>query len=284
MAGETKTLTIGQSATILDIFLSANGSPVSGQYVGFEIFDAGNTSTGSGIALNPELGHYTASGIIPAGYALGAWQVDWTIISAGGGLLFATEPFLVQDITVAIGFQPSTDITSAIYEAVRLDVGDPNASIFDDDFLKRILIKAVRRLNHRLGLSITDRPRGIPGGFGGPRLKVNPIIADVEAGTITPNNDELNDLIIMQMELILLESELSALKRLAISGPFGTSVGNDGISVTNADQVSVTISSTRLTFRSDLYKFDVQNRRKELEDAIKAFLGRLTANFSKLIY
>ena len=120
----------------------------------------------------------------------------------------ATEPFIVQDVTISIGFVDSSDVTSTIYDAVRIDIGDPEASIFDDDFLKRVLVKSVRRLNQRLGLSITDRPKGIPGGFGGPRIKVNPIIANVESGTITPNNDEIVDLVIMQMELVILESEI----------------------------------------------------------------------------
>lgn len=284
MPGETKVLSVGASAEILDIYLSANGNPVSGKYVGFELLDAADTSVVSGVALNPELGKYTGSGIIPAGYQLGTWQIDWTIVTLSDNVLFATEPFTVQELEILIGFVPETDKTGSIYEAVRIDIGDPAGLIFDDDFLKRVLIKAVRRLNHRLGLSVTDRPKGVPGNFGGQRLKVNPIVADVEVGTITPCNDELIDLIVMQMELIILESELSALKRLTANGIFGSTVGRDGISVTNADNVSVTISTGRLGFRSDLHKFDVLQRRKELEDAIKAFLNRLTGNFSKLIY
>ncbi len=290
MVGETKTLTVGQAASALDIFLAANGSAVSGQYVGFQLFDAVNASAVSGVALNPALGHYTGSGLVPAGYQLGSWHVNWTIITLSNSLVTASESFLVQDVSVSIGFNPSTDVTSSIYDAVRIDIGDPAGSIFDDDFLKRVLIKAVRRLNQRLGLSHTDRPKGIPGGFGGPRIKVNPIVPDVEAGTITPNNDEIIDLVIMQMELIILEAEVSALKRLAAtsaSGPFATLVvgaSQDGISVTNADQVSVSISPSRLGVRSDLHKFDVKNRREELEMAVKVFLSRLSGNFGKCIY
>lgn len=290
MAGETKVLTIGQAASALDIFLSANGSAVSGKYVGFELFDAANASVVSGVALNPELGHYVGSGLIPAGFQLGAWHVDWTIITLSDSLVDATEPFIVQDISVSIGFVPPDDVTSAIYDAVRIDIGDPDGQVFDDDFLKRVLQKAVRRLNQRLGLSPTARPKGIPGNFGGPRIKVCPIIADVEAGTITPNNDEIVDLVILQMEVIILESEVSALKRLAAtaaSGPFASLVvgaTQDGISVTNADGVSVSISPSRLMVRSDLHKFDVKTRREELEMAIRAFLNRLSGNFGKLIY
>jgi len=287
---ESKVLTVGQSASALDVYLSANGAAVSGKYVGFELFDAAGTSAVSGVALNPALGEYVGSGLIPAGFQLGDWRVDWTIITLADSLVDATEPFTVQDINVTIGFATPGDVTSEIYEGVRLDIGDPEGEIFDDDFLKRILQKAVRRLNHRLGLSPVSRPQGIPGGFGGPRIKVSSIIADVEAGTVTPSNDEIHDLVIMQMELIVLESEVSALKRLAASsasGPFATlvaSASQDGISVTNADGVQVSISPSRLTTRASLHKFDVQQRRKELEDAVRAFLNRMTGNFSKLIY
>lgn len=290
MAGETKVLTIGQSAAALDIFLSANGAAVSGQYVGFELFDAAGTSAVSGVALNPSLGKYVGSGTIPAGYQLGAWRVDWTIVTLADSLATASEPFCVQDIDVSIGFVPPGDKYSDIYEAVRLDIGDPDGAVFDDDFLARNLKKAVRRLNHRLGLSTAQRPQGIPGGFGGPRIKVYPIIANIEAGTITPNNDEICDLVVMQMELIILESEISALKRLAAtsaSGPYASMIAGatqDGISVKNFDGVTVSISPSRLTTRADLHKFDVKNRREELERMIRAFLGRQTGNYGKLIY
>lgn len=290
MAGETKVLTVGQAASALDIFLSANGAAVSGKYVGFELFDAANASAVSGVALNPDLGHYVGSGLIPAGFQLGTWHIDWTIITLADSLVMATEPFCVQDVSVTIGFVPPGDVTSAIYEAVRIDIGDPDGQVFDDDFLKRVLQKAVRRLNQRLGLSPTSRPKGIPGNFGGPRIKVSPIIADVEGGTVTPSNDEIHDLVILQMELIVLESEISALKRLAAtasSGPFATlvsSANSDGVSVTNADGVQVSISPSRLMVRADLHKFDVQRRREELEMAIRAFLNRMTGNFGKMVY
>lgn len=290
MAGETKVLTVGQAASALDIYLAANGSAVSGKYVGFQIFDAANVSAVSGVALNPELGHYVGSGLIPVGFQLGVWHIDWTIVTLLDNVAEATEPFIVQDVLISIGFVSPSDDTNPIYDAVRIDIGDPAGSIFDDDFLKRVLVKAVRRLNQRLGLSLTDRPQGIPGGFGGPRIKVNPIIANVEDGSITPDNDEIFDLIVLQMELIILESEISALKRLgAVSGggPFGASASSasqDGISVTNADGVQVSISPSRLTVRSDLHKFDVKNRREELEIAIKAFLNRMTGNFGKMVY
>jgi len=289
MAGETKVLTVGQAASNLDIFLSANGAAVSGKYVGFELIDAAGASAVSGVALNPSLGKYVGSGIIPAGFQLGDWRVDWTIITQANSLATASEPFCVQDVNVTIGFVPETDKTSAIYDAVRIDIGDPDGQVFDDHFMQRVLEKSVRRLNQRLGLSPTSRPKGIPGNFGGPRLKVSPITADLEAGTISPDNDEICDLIVMQMELIILESEISALKRLGAggSGPFASlSAGGakDGVSVKNADGVSVSLSPSRLNFRADLHKFDVEQRRKEYEMAVRAFLNRMTGNFGKMIY
>lgn len=287
MAGETKILTVGASAESLDIFLSANGIPVSGQFVGFQLFDAADISAVSGIALNPALGHYTASGVIPAGHQLGSWHIDWDVITAGGSFLETSEPFIVNDATIAIGFVPLTDKTGTIYDAVRIDIGDPEAAIFDDDFLKRVLVKAVRRLNQRLGLSRTSRPKGVPGNFGGPRLRIAQLEVDVEAGTVTPNNDELCDLIILMMEYIIITSETSAMKRLQASGPFAASVGTssrDGIMVRNADGVTIDVSIGRLQTRASLHRLDVETREKELETAIKAFLGRMTGNFGKFIW
>jgi hypothetical protein len=287
MAGETKTLTVGAAATSLDIFLSANGIAVSGQYVGFELFDAAGVSASSGIAINPALGTYTASGVIPAGFQLGTWRVDWDVITAGGSLVNASEPFCVNDATIAIGFVPAADKTGSIYEAVRIDIGDPDGNTFDDDFLKRVLIKSVRRLNQRLGLSRTSRPRGVPGNFGGQRLQIAELTLDVEAGTVTPNNDELCDLIILMMEYVIITSETSAWKRFEASGPFAggaASLSRDGIMVKNADGVTIDISAGRLQSRTTLHRLDVQTREKELDTAIKAYLGRMTGNFGKYIW
>lgn len=290
MAVETKILTVGQANSALDIFLAANGSPVSGKYVGFQLFDATNTSALSGVALNPEFGHYVGSGTIPGGFSLGDWHINWTIITQTNNLLFASEPFSVQDLTVSIGFVPAGDIPGGIYDAVRIDIGDPDGQIFDDDFLKHVLIKSARRLNHRLGLSAHSRPQGIPGGFGGPRIRVAHLDLDVETGFLSPNNDEIEDLLIMMCEYIIITSETSALKRLGASfasGPFATVLGgiaNEGISVTNADGVIVNISTGRLQFRTTLQRLDVETRTKELEAAIKVFLSRMTGNFGKLVY
>lgn len=289
MAGESKILTVGQTASALDIFLSANGAAVSGKYVGFQLFDAGNTSVVSGVALNPALGHYTGSGLIPIG-ALGSWHIDWTIITQSDSVATASEPFQVQDIEVTVGFIPTTDKIFSIYDAVRIDIGDPLGHIFDDNFLQHVLVKAVRRLNHRLGLSRTARPQGIPGGFGGPKIQVAHLEVDVEAGTVSPDNDELCDLIILMMEYIVITGETSSLKRLGAafaSGPFATvltGISNEGISVTNADGVTVNISAGRLQARTSMQRLDVETRKDELEMAIRAFLNRMTGNMGKMIY
>lgn len=290
MANETKVLTVGQDASALDIFLSANGAAVSGKYVGFQLFDAANGSAVSGVALNPTLGHYVGSGLIPAGYQLGNWHIDWTIVTLLDSVVFASEPFTVQDLTVSIGFVPSTDVTSTIYDAVRIDIGDPYGHVFDDHFLQHVLIKAVRRLNHRLGLSKKSRPQGIPGGFGGPKIQIAQLTVDVEGGTISPNNDELCDLIIMMMEFIIITGETSSLKRLGASfssGPFATTltgIEGEGISVTNADGVTINVSAGRLQARTAMQRLDVETREKELERAILAFISRMTGSFGKLIY
>jgi len=290
MAGEVRTLTVGSDVSVLDIYLSSGGNPVAATFVGYQFKDSADVVAASGTAVNPATGTYKASGVVPAGFQLGTWEIQWNIITAGNELVHATEKFCVNAVDIAIGFVPATDKTATIYEAVRLDIGDPEGAVFDDGYLQRILVKAVRRLNHRLGLSVTSRPLGIPGGFGGTRLKVSPIVADLSAGTISPNNDELCDLVIMMMEWIVVTSEVSALKRLtanAVSGPHVATVASasqDGITVKNADGVEVSIQGGRLQNRYLLHKLDVDTKTKELEDAIRAFLGRQTGNYGKMIY
>jgi hypothetical protein len=290
MAGETKTFTVGADISSLDIFLSAGGTATNATNVGFELFDAAGAAAVSGIAVNPATGTYQASGTIPAGFQLGTWRVDWNIITTGSEFVSATEPFCVQALDVAIGFVPVTDKTGTIYDAVRIDIGDPEAQVFDDNFLSRVLTKATRRLNQRLGLSITARPQGVPGNWGGRRLQVSPITVDLAAGTISPNNDELCDLIILMMEYIIITAETSALKRLgatAGTGPFASTVEGavgEGIKVVNADGVTVEVSAGRLQARVSLHRLDVQTREKDMETAIRAFLNRQTGNYGKMVW
>jgi hypothetical protein len=290
MSGETKTLTVGAEASALDIYLQAGGSPVNAFFVGYELLDAANNVAFSGVAVNPSVGKYTGSGVIPAGYQLGTWKINWDVITTGGSFAEASESFCVNEVDIQVGFVPATDKTGTIYEAVRIDIGDPDGQVFDDDFLKRVLVKAVRRLNGKLGLSKVARPQGIPGAFGGPRLQVGQLTVDVEAGTITPNNDELCDLVILQMEYIIITAETSALKRLAAtakSGPFAVTTSgtdNDGKMVKNPDGTVVQVSAGRLSSRVNLHKLDVATREKELEMAVRAFLNRQTGNYGKMVY
>jgi hypothetical protein len=297
MASQSKTLTLGSSASSLDIFLEAANTPTNASFVGYQLFDAASNPAFSGIALNPSVGTYTASGTIPSTaqttslpVSLGDWQIKWDIISTAGSFLSVTEDFCVQDINIKIGFVDDTDNRNPIFDAIRLDIGDPDGVIFDDGYLNRIVVKSVRRLNQRLGLSVTSRPKGIPGNFGGQRLKVAPITFNSDNGTVTPNNDELIDLIILQSELIILVSEVSNLKRAGAqlgTGPFANlaaAANAGGVTVVNADGVRVSTSSSQVTSKADLHKFDVQMKTKELDDAVKAFLNRMTGNFGKLIY
>lgn len=182
----------------------------------------------------------------------------------------------------------ATSIASGIYEAVRLDIGDPEAQIFNDAFLQRIFVKAVRRLNQALGLSVTSRPPGIPG-YKALGSKISPITYDISGGTISPDNDEIADLIILQMEYIVAKGELSALKRLssAYGGAYAASVGSaegDDITVTNADGVMVRVGSSRLNNRTKLILEDANLIKKELDEAIKRFIGRQTGNYGKMVY
>lgn len=190
--------------------------------------------------------------------------------------------------TLREGGVMSTSIASGIYEAVRLDIGDPEAQIFSDAFMQRIFIKSVRRLNQSLGLSVTSRPPGVPG-YKSLSTKISPITYDLSGDTIFPDNDEIADLIILQMEYVIAKGELSALKRLssAYGGAYATSVGSaegDGVTVTNADGVVVSVGASRLNNRTKLILEDANLIKAELNEAIKRFLGRATGNYGKLVY
>lgn len=176
---------------------------------------------------------------------------------------------------------------SGMYDFIRLDVGDPDGTIFNDSLLGRILTKSVTRLNNKLGLSKTVRPIGIGGQFGGRRISVPPIVLDLSNGSISPDNDELSDLLVLQSEIIILKSEVAALRRLNVSagGAFNQAVSSathDDVSVTNADGVSVKVG--RLATRARLYEKSLDDLNKELNDAVIRFLARESSNFGKLIF
>lgn len=182
----------------------------------------------------------------------------------------------------------ATSIASGIYEAVRIDISDFDGQVFTDTLLDRILVKAVRRLNQDLGLSDTSRPRGIPG-YKSLKSQISPITYNLTAETISPDNDEIADLIILQMEYIIKKGEISNLKRLnaAYGGAYSTLSGNavnDDISVSNADGVRVSVGGSRLSNRRQLFELDFKIIEAELKEAKKKFLYRMTGNYSKLIF
>lgn len=291
MADERKHLTIGSQLSELDIFLNVEGVPINATTVNFAVYDAASVQVTSGTAVNTAVGTYTASGSIPSGFTLGTWEIQWLIWPVGSPIMTAAEHFEVQALTISFGFQPAGEDVTSVFDFVRLDIGDPEGVVFGDEILRRILKKAVTRLNNKLGLGPKNRgPIGVPGQFGGLRVRALPITVDFDTGVVTPEGDEYTDLLCLQMEVIIVTSEISALKRLsasATSGPFITTVGNtdrDGISVTNADGVTINISSVRLTTRASLARFDVEQKEAELEMAVSRYLQRASANYSKLIY
>lgn len=291
MSGASKVLTVGSDLNQLDIFLSANGVAIDASGISFNVYDANDVLAASGVPTHPATGQYLGSGVVPNGFTLGLWHIDWLIIPTGASQITASEDFTVQALSVSFGFNPPDSHVFNIYDAVRVDIGDPDASIFNDGFLQRVLIKAVRRLNQVLGIAVKMHgPTGIEGEYGGRRIRVYPLTVDIEAGTISPNDDEYCDLIILQMEYIIKTSELSALKRLnasAASGPAAvamTTAINDDVEVTNADGVTVKIGGGRLQTRASLYRFDVEMMKAELDAAVKRFLNRLTGNFGKMVY
>ncbi len=291
MATQSKTLIVGSALSELDIFLNFNGSPIQASGVSWQVFDAADTLAESGSGVNPSTGKYTASGTVPGGFQLGDWRIAWDVTLQDGSIVEASEDFCVTSPSVSIGFTPPTDKTASIYTAVQIDIGDPDGAVFNEGYLKNVLTKAVRRLNQKLGTAVTFRgPTGVPGGFGGRRINVIELDVDLEAGTITPNNDEVCDLIILQMEYIIKTSEISALKRLsasATSGPHVSTVAsaaNDDITVRNPDGVQVSIGGARIQTRARLFEMDAKMAEKELDTAVKMFLNRLTGNFGKLIY
>ena len=180
----------------------------------------------------------------------------------------------------------ATSIPNDIHEAVLLDCGDENGDIFTTTFLNKIFKKSIRRLNQTLGLSSTSRPIGIAGYKS---LNISPITYDLTAGTISPDNDEIADMIILQMEYVIKKGEISALKRLnaGLGGTFATSVGsavNDDIRVQNADNTSISIGGNRLSNRSRLFTLDLETIKEELEEAKKRFISRMVGNYSKMVY
>lgn len=292
MANHTKQLTVGSNLNALDIYLNVDGAPINASGISFNGYDADGFIAFSGVPENPEIGHYTASGIVPANHSLGNWHIDWRIYPLAGGFVTAAEEFFVQQIGISFTLNAPGEVVSSLYDRIRIDVGDSQGLIFVDSYLARVLQKAVVRLNNKLGLSLTPLTvmNGIPGQFGGVRIQPIHLEINFDSGTITPPGDTYEDLLVLQSEYIIATSEIAALKRLNASvaaGPDSAGVSNavnDGIMVRNPDGTTIDVSVGRLQTRASLYRFHAESLEKELEDACRRFLNRITGRYGKLIY
>ncbi len=287
MAQDGIILTVGSAATALDIFITAgqNGSPLDPTDIRFRIFDpAGAEAVTETLGTKRDVGVYTASGaLIPTGFQLGEdWSIVWDITTASTSGQ-STEFFCVADATLATSFaNPAGNSVESLFDRVRIDIGDPDATIFTDGLMRRALRKAVSRVNRRLGLvKVTEDSYYIwlITFNSGPSTPV--LTLDLESGTINPDTDPYADILVLQLEEILLTGETVALQRLnqGTAGAFGSGlagVASDGVSVTNADGVSISKAVGRLSHRADLAKFNLNNIRKELEQAIRDFRWRLS--------
>ena len=287
MAQDGRILAVGAAATDLDIFITAgqNGDPINASGITFEIFDPQDNlavTTTSGTLLRT--GVYSASGaIIPAGFTLGEdWRIVWDVVLPGGTSGQFSETFCVALPSLAASFAPaSNNNVESVFDRVRIDLGDPDGKIFSDGLLRRTMKKAVTRLNRRLGLvQLIENTEFLFFINFNSSVRTPVLEVDLINGTITPDTDPYVDILVLQLEEILLTSELVALGRLNAStaGPFGSGLQNidrEGVSATNADGVSISVSTGRLQHRRDLGKFNVEQISKEIEHAVKDFRWRL---------
>lgn len=293
MAQDGRILTVGAAATDLDIFIKAgqNGALTDPTDIRFRIFDptsveAVTETSGTFIST----GHYSASGaIIPSNYVLGEnWQIRWDVVLPGGASGQFVEDFCVALPTLSASFaNPAGNSVESLFDRVRIDIGDPDALIFTDGLLRRTLKKAVSRVNRRLGLvRVTNDNSFVFLIAFTSRVATAVLTLDLMEGIITPDTDPYADILVLQMEEILLQSESVALQRLNVNtaGAFGSGlqgISADGVSMTNADGVSITKSASRLNLRSDLAKFNLQNISTQLEQAIKDLRWRLAGGNGK---
>ncbi len=281
-------LTVGTAATDLDIFLTAgqNGQAIDPSRIVFRLFDpTGAQAVGETSGTRVEAGRYNGSAAtIPVGFPVGEdWQIRWDVVLPGGASGQFIEDFSVALPSLAASFSANTgNNIESVFDRVRLDIGDPDGRIFTDGLLRRTLKKAVTRVNRRLGLvNVTSNTEFIFLIAFQSAVNTPVLTLDFMLGTITPDSDPYVDIVIMQMEEILLSSELVALQRLnaQTAGAFGSGVigaTGDGVSVTNADGVTISTSPTRLSTRADLGKFNLDALRQQLEQAIKDMRWRLS--------
>jgi hypothetical protein len=146
-----------------------------------------------------------------------------------------------------------------------------------------MLQKSIARLNRALGLVVVECVSTLSITLRLVTTSVHnstPITINLITGEITPSTDPYIDLLTLQMEYLIASSEVSALKRLnpTLGGAFGSGlIGIDGagVSVTNTDGVSISVSPTRLTTQAQMYKFDVERLKAELDKAVNDMRYRL---------
>jgi hypothetical protein len=286
MACDGRTLTVGTAATELDIYITAgqNGAALDPTDIRFRIFDpTGAEAVTETLGIKIGTGVYNASGaLIPTGFQLGEdWSIVWDITtpSTSGQ---STELFCVAAATLATSFSnPVDNSIESLFDRVRIDVGDPDGIIFTDGFLRRILKKAVSRVNRRLGLVRLVQDSLYIWLIMFTSQTSTPVLTiDLEAGTIDPDTDPYADILVLQMEEIVLTGETVALQRLnqntaGIYGSGLTGIAADGVSATNADGVTISKAVGRLSHRADLAKFNISNIREELQHAIQDLRWRL---------
>lgn len=281
-------LTVGTAAVDLDIFLTAgqNGQAIDPSRIVFRLFDpTGAQAVGETSGTRVDTGKYNASSAtIPVGYPVGEdWSIRWDVVLPGGASGQFIEGFSVALPSLSASFSANTgNNIESIFDRVRLDIGDPDGRIFTDGLMRRTLKKAVTRVNRRLGLvQVTSNSEFVFLIAFVSSVNTPVLTLDITNGTISPDTDPYVDIVILQMEEILLSSELVALQRLNAStaGSFGSGIigaAGDGISVRNADGVTISTSPTRLSTRADLGKFNLDGLREQLEQAIKDMRWRLS--------
>ena len=286
MAQDGRTLLVGTAATELDIYITAGqgGAPLDPTDIRFRIFDpTGAEAVTETLGTKIGEGVYTASGaVIPSGFQLGEnWSIVWDVNTVGGSGQ-STELFCVASPTLAMSFQSAAgNNVESLYDRVRIDLGDPDGTIFVNGLMQRTIRKAVSRVNRRLGLvNVSQDSHFIWLIAFTSRVSTPVLTLNLQNGTIDPSTDPYADILVLQMEEILLTGESTALARLnqATAGAFGSGlqgVAADGVSATNVDGVTISKAAGRLQHRRDMMKFNLQAIRDELSKAISDLRWRL---------
>lgn len=291
----------GMSGVSLDLFVKAG--PVlfdPAETPVFEIKDANGFQQGSGYYYGNRVGtgHYNAGlyTVDPdTSGTLGEWTITWTV-----GASTKIESFTVGTLALTVSGDEDQNDIDRIYEHIRIDVGDFYGDIFADALLERYLIKAVQRVNRELGIAQGRvRPTGItPGGLGTP-ARIPGIVLDLDARTITPDNDEIKDIVVLQAEVLITRAEMSALRRASAAAagqPGAELVGStsgivagagDGVMVKNPDGVVIDTRSRYTnwqTNRTKLFLEEMKDREAELERALKALKHSFSSSMGKCVY